>query len=122
MVRCARVATAALVLLPGCASGSTESGATPELREHYRHLERLVEARDRARAVLQERDADLAEGYAEQDSIFAIEYPDGPRPLIQPFVESVAYFEARRVVDSLDREIASLEGHIEALRAVELPR
>ena len=67
--------------------------------------------------VLEEKRADRDEWYARQDSIFDIEYPDGPRPFISDYWEFIAYHEARHVVENLDRQIANLRDDLEALEA-----
>ena len=107
------IAVTALVVLSGCDGGC----AVPEPREHYEYLDSLLKERDVALTTLEEKEADLTEWYERQDSLYALLYPDGPRPLISPFRESIAYHNARHVVDDLNREIARLRDEINALEA-----
>ena len=107
------IAVTALVVLPGCDGGC----AVPGPGEHYGYLDSLLKERDVALTTLEEKEADLTDWYERQDSIYALLYPDGPRPLIQPFREVIAYNSARRVVDDLNREIARLRDEINALEA-----
>ena len=108
------IAVTALVVLSGCDGGCA---APEQLKEHYGHLDLLLEERDVALATFDEKEADLIEWYERQDSIFAILYPDGPRPLISPFQEGIAYNSASMVVDNLNREIARLRDEINAIEA-----
>lgn len=111
------IVAAALIALSGCEGSLTKSAAAPELREHYMNLDRLLEERDLSLAALEEKETDLTEWHMRQDSISAILYPDGPRPLISPFLEQISYNNALSVVDNLDREIASLRDEIDSLEA-----
>ena len=115
-------AAVALAAAAGCERGSTMPLAVPEAApeanapsELHERLGMLLKGRETARRVLEEEEAELDESYRRQDSIFAIRYPDGPRPILCPF--TIDRDEAMDVVRNLDYEIEDLRAEIAAQKA-----
>ncbi len=107
----------ALMVFVGCDSGLTKSTGSPELQGHYEYLTWLLDERGLRHAVAEQAHADLTAAYARKDSIDAIMFPNGSRPLTHLFWEPIAYRNARSVVENLDQEIARLRQEIDSLEA-----